>query len=70
MNGTRTCALRKHYKNVFIKIFLPKMGIFSNFQYVSFTTIIINQYCVQSKFELENSTFSSNGYFGTRARAN
>ena len=42
MNGTRTCTLRKHYKNIFFKIFLHKIGIFSNFQYVSFTIIIIN----------------------------
>ena len=42
MNGTRTCTLRKHYKNVFIKMFLPKMGIFFYFQYVSFTIVIIN----------------------------
>ena len=42
MNGPRTCTLRKHYNNVFFKIFFPKMGIFSNFQYESFSIIIFN----------------------------
>ena len=36
MDGTRSCTLRIHYKNVFIKRFLPTMGIhvYSNFRYV------------------------------------
>ena len=43
MNGTHT--LRKHYKNVWFFLlknsFLKGGGVFSNFQYVSFTIIII-----------------------------
>ena len=35
-------------------IFLPKIEIFSNFQYVSFTIIIITKHCVLSRFEWEN----------------